>query len=131
MNRPEPSPPTFKVLVVDDNKEVADSLANLIRVLGHQATPAYDGDSALQLAASEAPDAVFLDIGMPHVDGYDVARQLAAAQSSPDFRLIAVTGFADEQHREKARKAGFTDYLVKPYVSDDIIRLLCGPALLA
>jgi CheY-like chemotaxis protein len=125
-----PTVPLFKVLVVDDNKDVADSLAALIRVLGHQATPAYDGDSAVELATRESPDAVFLDIGMPHVNGYDVARQLSAMQTSPDFRLIAITGFADQPHREKAKQAGFTDYLVKPYVSADVMRLLSGPALL-
>lgn len=123
--------PSFRVLVVDDNKDVADSLARLIAVLGHQVTLAYDGAAAVDLASQDTPDAVFLDIGMPHMDGYDVARQLVAMQTSPDFRLIAVTGFSDQAHRDDAKSAGFTDFLIKPYVADDIVRLLQGPALLA
>lgn len=123
--------PSFRVLVVDDNKDVADGLARLITVLGHRVTRAYDGGSAIELAIRDAPDAVFLDIGMPHLDGYEVARQLAAMQASPDFRLIAVTGFSDQAHRDEAKAAGFTDFLVKPYVAGDVVRLLGGPALLA
>lgn len=129
MKKQNQSATAFKVLVVDDNKDVADSLVRLINALGHTATQAYDGPSALKLAAAQSPDAVFLDIGMPHVDGYEVARQLSALQTTPDFRVIAVTGYADGPHREKAASAGFTDYLVKPYVSADIIRILSGPAL--
>jgi CheY-like chemotaxis protein len=131
MKKQEQDAPQFKVLVVDDNKDVADSLATLIGVLGHQATQAYDGASAIEKAAAELPDAVFLDIGMPNVDGYDVARQLAAMRTSPDFRLIAVTGFSDQPHRDQATDAGFTDYLVKPYVSEDVMRILSGRALIA
>lgn len=121
----------LKVLVVDDNKDVADSLAMLIQVMGHDATQVYDGLSAVETAAKLAPDVVFLDLGMPLVDGFDVARQLNATYQSPDLRLVAVTGYSDQAHFKAAAEAGFTDYLVKPYVSDDVIKILQRPSLAA
>lgn len=114
----------LNVLVVDDNKDVADSLAMLIQVMGHNAKQVYDGVSAVEAAAQMAPDVVFLDLGMPLVDGFDVARQIGAAYQAPDLRLVAVTGYSDQRHLDAAADAGFTDYLVKPYVSDDIIKIL-------
>jgi CheY-like chemotaxis protein len=119
----------LNVLVVDDNQDVANSLTQLIRVLGHSAHPVYDGEAAVEAAAVQHPDVVFLDIGMPRVDGYDVARQLAAEASAPDFRLVAVTGHSDGDHKRAAADAGFTDYLVKPFVADDVIRILNGARL--
>lgn len=126
---PAPAQP-LSVLVVDDNKDVADSLAMLIQVLGHHVTQAYDGETALVAAETTKPDVVFLDLSMPGTDGFDVASQLAASATSPDLRLVAVTGHSDREHLHAATQAGFTDYLVKPYVADEIIRILSRPAQL-
>ena len=92
----------------------AESLATLLRLGGHNVRLAYDGRSALDLAASTRPDVVFLDIALPGVDGYEVARRLRAGDAMRGIALIAVTGFGRDEDVQRARGAGFEHYLVKP-----------------
>jgi DNA-binding response OmpR family regulator len=112
-------PTGLRLLVVDDNRDAADSLAMLLGLWGHQPRVAYDGETALRAARAEPPDAVLLDLGMPGLDGYDLARDLRPAA------LIAVTGYADTAHRERAAAAGFDHFFVKP-VDLDALRGMLG-----
>jgi CheY-like chemotaxis protein len=110
------TPPTHRrVLVVDDNADAADSLSILLRLLGHDVVTAYAGPGGLTLAESFQPEVVFLDIGMPGMSGYEVARLLKAGPAAPGIRLlVAVSGFGQTADHHKAVAAGFDRLLVKP-----------------
>jgi len=103
-----------RILVVDDNPDAALGLERLLVHLGHRVHTALDGPAALGLAAEFRPEVVLLDLGMPGMDGYQVARRLRA--DFPDWRprLIALTGYGQEQDRQRTRQAGFDDHLIKP-----------------
>jgi len=107
------SRPAASVLIVDDNRDQADTLAALCRVLGHEVQVAYDGESALQSARRSRPGIVFLDITLPGMDGYDVASRLRAELGSR-VRLVAVSGRGRDEDRERALGAGFDHFLLKP-----------------
>jgi CheY-like chemotaxis protein len=103
----------IRVLVVDDNQDALDSMAMLMRFEGHTVAVASDGMSALAEAAQFHPQVVLLDIGMPGMDGYDVARELRARHSEP-MVIIALTGYGQPEDRERSKAAGFTDHVTKP-----------------
>jgi CheY-like chemotaxis protein len=103
-----------RVLVVDDNRDAATSLAMLLRTLGAQARVANDGPAALEAYQNDLPDVVLLDIGMPGMDGYDVARRLRASHADHRCLLVALTGWGQEEDRRRAADAGFDHHLVKP-----------------
>ena len=103
----------LRVLVVDDNKDAADSLSRLIQLWGHVVRTAYD-ESAVDLIPTFQPEAVLLDIGMPRMDGTHMARHIRQKSSSKGVLIVAVTGFHDETIRKLSREAGFDHYLVKP-----------------
>ena len=115
---------THKVLVVDDNEDAADSLARLLQMSGHEAVVAYDGPAALRIAAANPPDAVVLDIGLPRMDGYQVARHMRALPQLHNTRLIAVTGYGQDADRRAVSKAGFAFHLVKPVEFDELLRVI-------
>jgi CheY-like chemotaxis protein/nitrogen-specific signal transduction histidine kinase len=102
-----------KILVVDDNDDLANTLARALVALGHQVEVAYDGPTALQTAARFEPDIALLDIGLPVMDGYELARRLREEQQRA-MHLIAVTGYGQQRDREMAEAAGFERHLVKP-----------------
>jgi signal transduction histidine kinase/DNA-binding response OmpR family regulator len=104
----------FPVLVVDDNVDAAESLAALLEIEGHTVRVAHDGDTALRVAAEFAPRVVFLDIGMPGKDGYQVARELRASPGMQDVVLVALTGWGAQEDRARTRSAGFDHHLTKP-----------------
>jgi CheY-like chemotaxis protein len=108
----------LKILVADDSQDGADSLAFLLRAAGHEVFTAYDGRTAIQLAEEHKPDAVLLDIGMPEVSGYDVARAIRREAWGRSMRLIALTGWGQAEHRRRSLEAGFDDHLVKPVELD-------------
>ncbi|HET9864409.1 MAG TPA: PAS domain S-box protein [Steroidobacteraceae bacterium] len=110
--RAEAAPGRFKVLVIDDNVDAANSLSLLLQSLGHTVRATYDGPSGIAIAQDFSPDVVMLDIGMPVMNGYEVARALRAA--SGDYALVAVTGWGHEAAKRQAREAGFDYHLVKP-----------------
>lgn len=103
-----------RLLVVDDNKDAAVSLAILLRLQGHDVQVAHDGRSALELAAQFLPRIVFLDIGMPGMDGYEVARQMRQIPELKDATLAALTGWGQHEDRRRTTEAGFNHHLVKP-----------------
>ena len=105
---------TFKVLVVDDNVDAAESLAALLQIEGHEARIAHEGDSALRLAPEFRPHVVFLDIGMPGKDGYQVAREMRGLPGMHDAVLVALTGWGALEDRVRSRSAGFDHHLTKP-----------------
>jgi CheY-like chemotaxis protein len=106
--------PPLRVLVVDDNHDAADSLAMLLSLLGHHTHTCYDGHTALQLARTAQPQAVLLDIGLPGLDGYQVARSLRDQLGLRDSLLVAVTGLGREEDRRRCLEAGFDHFLLKP-----------------
>ena len=122
-----PRLPRRRVLVVDDNPDAADSLALLLRLAGQDARPAYDGPSALKLAAELRPDVVFLDIGMPGMDGYEAARRFRQMPGFADVLLVALTGWGQEEDRRRSAEAGFDRHLVKPVEPADLEGLLAVP----
>jgi PAS domain S-box-containing protein len=128
--RPEQVSPvrsaTRRVLVVDDNADAVASLALLLRLAGHEVRTAGDGPAALELAPRFRPEAVLLDIGLPGMDGYEVARRLRALPELKDVLLMALTGYGQEEDRRRAREAGFDHYLTKPVEPAALQRLLGG-----
>ena len=105
---------SLKILVADDSQDGADSLAFLLKVAGHDVTTAYDGATAIRLAGEVRPDVMLLDIGMPDVSGYDVARAVRRESWGRGMRLIALTGWGQAEHRRRSLEVGFDDHLVKP-----------------
>ena len=104
----------LRILVVDDNRDAANSMATLLRTYGHELEVAYDGATAVALAQATQPDVILLDIGLPDTDGYAVARTLRALPWRKPPMLIAVTGWGAPADRERAFDAGFNDHLTKP-----------------
>jgi CheY-like chemotaxis protein len=123
--RPQESPPSgHRLLVVDDNEDAAHSLAMLLRLQGHEVRVAHDGPSALEVATSYRPDLVFLDIGMPGMDGYEVARRLRKTPGLEKTVLAALTGWGQQEDRRRTAEAGFNHHLVKPPEPQALERLL-------
>jgi PAS domain S-box-containing protein len=119
----------LRVLVVDDNRDAAESLALLLRGEGHDVQVAHDGRTALEVARNHRPDVAFLDIGMPGMDGYELSRQLRAQPALEKLLLVAVTGWGQEEDRRRSRQAGFDRHLVKPVEPASLQRLLSHPRL--
>ena len=129
-SRPEPdgpgrmSPPSLRMLIVDDNRDAADSLAMLMQTTGNEIRTAYDGLEALQVASEFRPEVVLLDIGLPKIDGHEVAQRLRREPWGQRVCLIAVTGWSDESDRARSRAAGFDHHLVKPLDTGLLAQLL-------
>jgi CheY-like chemotaxis protein len=104
----------LRMLIVDDNRDSADSMALLQELSGHQARVANNGPDALVVACEFRPEVVLLDIGLPGMDGYEVARQLRQMPELAGAFLVALTGYGSVADREKAHEAGFDEHLVKP-----------------
>jgi CheY-like chemotaxis protein len=122
---PAPRPAEAKrVLVVDDNTDAAATLEILLRSLGHEVETAYDGIEALRVAAAFAPDIVLLDIGLPGLDGYEVARRLRALHRERPLRIVAITGWGQEADRARSQEAGVDVHLVKPVDPTTLTSLL-------
>ena len=115
-----------RILVVDDNRDAADSLAMLLRCMGADVTVAYSGPSALKVLESLRPTIVLLDLGMPEMDGYEVAEQIRQHPISSKVRLIALTGWDQEADRRRTQEAGFDHHLVKPVDPEALEALLAS-----
>jgi len=105
---------SHRILVVDDNRDSAESLARLLQLMGHETAIAYDGLSAVDSAETFHPEVVLLDLGLPGLDGYEVARRIRAQQWGKDMTLIAATGWGQAEDRRRSREAGFDHHMVKP-----------------
>ena len=106
--------PLHRILVVDDVKASAETLTMLLRVLGHDVVMANDGKTALELAAHSKPDTIFLDIAMPEMNGYEVARRLRATPALKEVVIVALTGYGQDEDRRRAKEAGFDYHVTKP-----------------
>ena len=120
----EPGVAASRILIVDDHRDAADSMADLLRVWGSDVRVCYDGESALQLAPQFLPQVALLDIGLPRIDGYELARRLKAMRPLGGCALIAVTGFGGEEESQRAREAGFVQHFVKPVDPAALLELL-------
>src|SRR5688572_14583786 len=121
-----PTPTARQVLVVDDNVDSAESMAMLLRAIGHAVHTAHDGIAALERAAASPPDYVLLDIGLPGMSGYAVAERLRAMPQTRTATLIAMTGYGQDEDRKRSREAGFDHHLVKPVDYETLLAILHG-----
>jgi signal transduction histidine kinase len=121
--------PRRRILVVDDNRSHATSLGVLLRTMGQDVDEAYDGMTALELARRHRPDVILLDIGLPVMDGYEVARRCREQEGLEGTMLVAMTGYGKEEDRRRSQEAGFNVHLVKPVNLEDLRMLLNQPAL--
>jgi CheY-like chemotaxis protein len=112
--RPAPSTRPVRILVADDNRDAAASLATLLSLDGHEVSVAYDGKAALGSAETFRPDVALLDIGMPNLNGYEVARSIRAQAWGRSMMLVAVTGWGQSEDKRRAREAGFDHHFTKP-----------------
>jgi signal transduction histidine kinase/DNA-binding response OmpR family regulator len=117
-----------KILLVDDNRDAAESLAVLLRAKGHTLHLVHDGLAALDAAQAFAPDAVLLDIGLPGLNGFQVAQQLRDQPPTNDVLLIAISGYGQAEDLHRSRHAGFNHHLIKPINIHELLKLLAQPA---
>jgi signal transduction histidine kinase/DNA-binding response OmpR family regulator len=115
-----------RILIVDDNRDAADSLAVLLSLRGHETTALYSGREALERIQAIKPDVALLDIGLPEMDGYALAQQLRAMPQLNGIRLVAITGYGQAEDQLRTRKMGFDDHLVKPVDIKALERTLSG-----
>jgi len=120
------SGPKRRALVVDDNVDSAESLAILLEATGNEARTAHDGMEAIAAVEAFKPQVVFLDIGMPHLNGYDTARRIREQPGGRNIVLVAVTGWGQEEDRRRSKEAGFDAHLVKPADYTEVARLLAS-----
>lgn len=112
-----------RVLVVDDEPDTVDTFLALLTAWGHETRKAYDGESVLQQALTFVPDVVLLDLGLPRMDGYEVARRLRKYNVLSDMKIVAVTGKSSEADKHKCMDAGFNQHFAKP-VNHEALKLL-------
>jgi CheY-like chemotaxis protein len=115
-----------RVLVADDSRDSAESMGMLLELAGHEVRLAYDGQEALELADSFRPDVILLDIGLPKLDGFEVASRLRQDHRHDRMLLMAVTGYGTDGDRDRARAAGFDHHLVKPVDPRTLRDLIAG-----
>jgi len=118
-----------RVLVVDDNRDSAETIAMLVELWGHDVRVVHDGPAALASVSESAdwcPEVVLLDIGLPGIDGYEVARRLRQVPSLAGILMVAMTGYGQERDRQLSREAGFDHHLVKPVDPVKLQGLLAG-----
>ena len=120
------APTTRRILVVDDNRDAADSLAILLKGMGNEVTTAYDGERAAELAEQNRPDVVLLDLGMPNMNGYDACRRMRSKDWGRSVHIIAMTGWGQQEDRRRTEEAGFDFHLVKPVDLAELLRLLAS-----
>ena len=118
--------PPQRILVADDNRDAAEALSLQLQFEGHDVRTAHDGVEALEVARTFEPDIVLLDLGMPKMDGYETARQLRLRSNGRRLRLIALTGWGQQQDRDRTADAGFDAHLVKPVAEAQLFRALAA-----
>jgi CheY-like chemotaxis protein len=123
----DPLTPALRVLVADDNKDTADTLGQLLGMWGYDVRAAYDGADALQIAETFVPLAAILDLAMPGLTGYDVARRIRRVPGLEHVLLICLSGYGKEEDRRRAYEAGFDHFLLKPADLEELRRLLKTP----
>ena len=117
-----------RILVVDDNRDTAQSMARLLKLLGNEVETAHDGPSAIEVARTLRPEFVLLDIGLPGMDGYEVARRLREEPCCTPAVIIGVSGYGQDEDRRRSREAGFDHHLIKPVDFDKLVPLITRPS---
>jgi PAS domain S-box-containing protein len=125
----EQSMKRYRMLVVDDNRDSAESLALLLKLTGHETHTALDGEAALLAAQQTKPDVVLLDIGMPKLNGYDACRKIRSEPWGREMILIAQTGWGQEDDRRRTEEAGFDGHVVKPVDPEDLMKMVARLSL--
>jgi CheY-like chemotaxis protein len=120
--------PKHRILVVDDLRDSAESMATMLGMMGHETYTAYDGLEALQVAAAFQPNIVLLDIGLPKVNGYEVAHHIREQPWGGNVALVALTGWGQEEDKRRSLEAGFDHHLTKPVAATALEKLLSGLA---
>ena len=118
------APASLHVLVVDDNQDAADTLAEVLKIMGCRTATAYDGLEGVEKAEQLRPDAVVLDLGMPRLNGYEACQRIRALPWGKAVRLVAVSGWGQQEDRRRSMEAGFDAHLVKPVAPDELMKLL-------
>ena len=113
-----------RLLVVEDNRDLANVLVELLEVMGHEVRAVNDGPTAISVAAEYRPHAIFLDVGLPGMDGYEVARTFRSSPEHAGMTLIAFTGYGQEDDRRRVQEAGFDHHLVKPAEASQLARIV-------
>jgi CheY-like chemotaxis protein len=126
--RPTSESSLRRVLVVDDNEDSAETMAMVLALSGHDARVAHDGAAALETAASFRPHVVLLDIGLPGMNGYEVAREMRGRPETSKAVLVAMTGYGQEDDRRRSSEAGFSHHLVKPIDVAALERVIASAA---
>lgn len=121
---PQPPAHRFKILVVDDNPDSALSMAMMLSMMGHDTRTAHDGESAVATAESFLPDVVLLDIGLPKLNGYEVAQRIREQAWGVSMYLIAVTGWGQDEDRQRSTEVGLNQHMVKPVEPAALEKLL-------
>ena len=119
-----PTQPCLRVLVVDDNVDMAESLAMLMQAAGHVVQTAHSGTGAVSAANDYRPDVVLLDIGLPEIDGFEVAKRIRKDPLHQAMVLVALTGYGQDADRQRSREVGFDHYLVKPVDLEEVQGIL-------
>lgn len=120
------TPKRFRILVVDDNHDSALSLAMMLSIMGHETRTAHDGESAVESAESFLPDVILLDIGLPKLNGYEVAQRIREKPWGASMFLIAVTGWGQEEDHQRSSEVGMNVHMVKPVEPAALEQLLAG-----
>jgi PAS domain S-box-containing protein len=120
----EPAGPSLRILVVDDNEDTAQTTAMFLEELGHHVRKGHDGSTAVEVALDYHPDVVLLDIGLPGLNGYEVATRMRQQPALHNIVLVAITGYGQEADRQRSKKAGFDHHLVKPADFDKVQQIL-------
>jgi CheY-like chemotaxis protein len=131
LKKGDPKPTALKgnrILIVDDSKDAADTLAMLLRLRGNEIRTAYDGLEAVKVAESYRPQLILLDIGLPKMNGYDVALEVRRQTWGRDVILVALTGWGQAEDRRRSKEAGFDFHIVKPVEIAALEKLLAEPA---
>jgi CheY-like chemotaxis protein/anti-sigma regulatory factor (Ser/Thr protein kinase) len=123
---PTPDAAPRRVLVIEDNKDTREMYSTVLQLAGHEVLEAGDADGGLELLKSARPDVALIDIGLPGLNGYEVARRFRADPDAGRVLLVALTGYGSQDDRERARQAGFDHHLVKPVSPDALRQLLRG-----
>jgi DNA-binding response OmpR family regulator len=118
------TPNVCRVLVVDDNRDTVESLAMLLRLAGNEVDTASDGPQAVHNAVSFQPDVILLDLGLPHMHGHDVCREIRKRVAPHRPLMIAVTGHGHEEIRQRSAEAGFDAHLLKPVNYDELTAMI-------
>ena len=129
MSEPQSASTTRRILIADDNPDAATSLSLLLELMGHTTHVVHDGIEAVEVAAEFQPDIILLDIGMPRLNGFEACGRIRAQPANKNIVIAALTGWTQDEKRQRSEEAGFDFYLIKPVEPDALQEVLRHPRL--